>query len=264
MGQVLEMVGDTEIAEINQWHYRASVGSILAAWECGKRLVKKKAEINERWIPWVERNLDFGESTARRYMQLWRENQALTPDLKPSDAVELLCKLWSNNTPVRGTGGTGDNEWFTPSKYIELARRVLGGIDLDPASHEDAQRFVMAKNFFTKEDDGLKRQWNGRVWLNPPYAQPLIGQFIEKLLEELEADRVSSAIALTHNYTDTAWFQKGAEIASAICFTRGRIAFLDINGNEAAPTQGQAFFYYGDNVEMFSKIFVDVGFVVRP
>jgi hypothetical protein len=40
---------------------------------------------------------------------------------------------------------------------------------------------------------------------------------------------------------------------------------LDERGRLAAPTQGQAFFYFGDSVEKFLAEFADVGFaVVRP
>jgi phage N-6-adenine-methyltransferase len=165
---------------------------------------------------------------------------------------------------VRGTTGTGENEWFTPVEYIERARSVLGEIDLDPATHEHAQQVVRATRYFTKEDNGLQHEWHGRVWLNPPYAQPWIAQFATKICEERLAGRVTAAIMLTHNYTDTSWFQQLAAIADAICFTRGRVKFYEPNGEIAAPTQGQAFFYFGDQVERFAIAFREVGFVVLP
>jgi phage N-6-adenine-methyltransferase len=179
--------------------------------------------------------------------------------------TEYRAALLEGADNVRGTGGTGENEWYTPAEYLELARAVLGKIDLDPASSAKAQETVQAKRFFSKDDDGLAKQWRGRVWLNPPYAQPLIASFISKLLDERRAGRVTAAITLTHNYTDTAWFQGLAELADAICFTRGRVRFLDSNGGTAAPTQGQAFAYFGDDVAAFTDAFGDVGFVmVRP
>jgi ParB family chromosome partitioning protein len=166
--------------------------------------------------------------------------------------------------PPRGTQGTGENEWFTPETYINLARAVLGEIDLDPATSAQAQSLIKAKQFYTAEQDGLKHDWCGRVWLNPPFAQPLIEHFVSKMASEHAAGRVVAGIMLTHNYTDTTWFHEGARVASAICFTRGRVKFYKPDGTIAAPTQGQAFFYFGSHVESFVNTFKPIGFVVTP
>lgn len=164
---------------------------------------------------------------------------------------------------VRGTLGTGENEWYTPEEYLDLARAVLGAIDLDPASATEANHRVKASAFFSEASNGLAQEWHGRIWLNPPYAQPAIAYFADKMVEEWEAGRTKAAIVLTHNYTDTAWFQKLARAATAMCFTRGRIRFVSPAGELAAPTQGQAFFYFGHDVETFAAVFSGVGFVVE-
>jgi len=156
---------------------------------------------------------------------------------------------------------SGEFEWHTPARYIEAARQVLGTIDLDPASSEVAQVTVRAKNFYTAKDDGLKQEWRGRVWLNPPYHRTQMPAFVSKLVAEFEAGNISAAIMLTHNYTDTSWFHKAAEASSAICFTRGRIRFTNTDGSAAAPSQGQAFFYFGPDPMKFAAVFRDIGFV---
>ncbi len=158
--------------------------------------------------------------------------------------------------------GTGENEWHTPPDVLDLVRSALGTIDLDPASSEVAQRVVQASEFFRKGDGALNRHWHGRVWLNPPYSQPDIQRFIEKLIVEYRLGRVSEAILLTHNYTDTAWFHLAAPAAEAICFTRGRIRFVSRDGELAAPTQGQLFFYFGADLGAFRRAFSEVGLVV--
>lgn len=160
--------------------------------------------------------------------------------------------------------GTGIDEWFTPPAYIDAARSVLGAIDLDPASHPKAQAWIGATEFYTKANDGLTQDWHGRVWLNPPYSRELIGRFIKKLAQEIGNKHVKAAIVLTHNYTDTEWFHQAAAIATAICFTRGRVRFVDDLGNPCAPTQGQAFFYHGPNVDAFAKAFNTHGLILIP
>jgi phage N-6-adenine-methyltransferase len=123
------------------------------------------------------------------------------------------------------------------------------------------QRTVQAARFYTPADDGLAHEWHGRIWLNPPYSRDDIPRFIDKLGEELRAERVTAAILLTHSCIDIGWFHEAERRAARLCFTRGRIAFLDAGGHAAAPTQGQALFYYGDQAERFTQIFGAFGFV---
>ena len=136
----------------------------------------------------------------------------------------------------------------------------MGGIDLDPASSKVAQKTVKAGQFYSIENDGLSEEWAGNVWLNPPYSKDLCSKFIEKLIGEIEADRVKQAVLLVNNATETAWFQMSLQQASAVCFPCGRIRFCDSRGKPAkSPLQGQMFLYFGDRTDQFQQVFSEVG-----
>jgi ParB family chromosome partitioning protein len=164
-----------------------------------------------------------------------------------------------------GTQGTGEIEWYTPGQFIESARSVMGSIDLDPATSALAQEVVRANRFFTKDDDGLTKEWCGNVWLNPPYAQPDVENFVVKIVAEYASGRTRQGILLTNNYSDTQWFHHAQSRASAIAFTKGRIQFIAADGQpKPQPVQGQAFFYFGNAPDRFASEFSTYGFVVAP
>ncbi len=160
---------------------------------------------------------------------------------------------------------SGDNEWYTPAEYADAARAVMGGIDLDPASTLEANTSVRAEKFYTEADDGLAQPWGDsqtKIWMNPPYAQPLCGEFCAKLVEEYVQCLVSEACVLVNNATETGWFQDVAGKAAAICFPRGRVKFWHPS-KEATPLQGQAVLYLGGSAAKFASEFGRFGLVVR-
>jgi len=158
------------------------------------------------------------------------------------------------------SNNSGNNEWYTPPEYIEAARTVLETIDLDPASSEVANQFVKAEKFYTIEDDGLSKEWNGRVWMNPPYAARLVEKFTKKLYQHLKLNHVSEAIILVNNATETRWYQSIYPFASAYCIPKKRIKYLDATGAPAnSPLQGQVFLYFGSKPEIFIDVFSEFG-----
>jgi ParB family transcriptional regulator, chromosome partitioning protein len=197
--------------------------------------------------------------TARKVAELPEEerevvHQAMDEGVKAKEAVKSLVAANSGN-------GVEGDEWYTPEEYIEAARKVLGSIDLDPASNAAAQEVVKAASYFTKDDDGLEREWLGRVFVNPPYSYPLIEKFVTKLYDEFHDGRVTDAIILVNNCTDTRWFHLLLSKFPA-CFTRGRVQFWRPGQDRFATRQGQAFFYLGNNPESFCEVFSEHGVVV--
>jgi phage N-6-adenine-methyltransferase len=150
---------------------------------------------------------------------------------------------------------SGNNEWYTPVKFIDSAKVVMGDIDLDPATSELANETVGASNIYTSETNGLESPWFGRVWMNPPYAQPLISNFSDKVAASYASGEVEQAIVLVNNATETGWFQAMAKEASAICFPKKRVRFYNPEGELGAPLQGQAILYMGGNPEGFHAEF---------
>lgn len=154
---------------------------------------------------------------------------------------------------------SGNNEWYTPSEYIDAARLVMGEIDLDPASNPIANETVKASTYYTVDDNGLDQQWTGRVWMNPPYAKGLIDRFSSKLRDHYIQNDIKEAIVLVNNATETEWFQDLISVASAVVFPRSRVRFYRPDGKLGDPLQGQAVIYIGQNTQLFRDAFSKFG-----
>jgi hypothetical protein len=212
--------------------------------------------------------LRMGDSGLPDKMVVSRWRQRLADPKRFEAALEhakdRCLRIVEARTSAHVAQHTGETDWYTPARYVDAARLVLGAIDLDPASDDVANSVVQATRIFTAEDQALDRMWEGRVWMNPPYRQPLIDQFCAKLVLSVKVQTVPAAVVLVNNATETAWFQRLLTVSSALCLPAGRIRYWHPDRPEAlTPLQGQALIYMGEAVDWFTAVFRLFGVVIE-
>ncbi|RQS85139.1 DNA N-6-adenine-methyltransferase [Burkholderia seminalis] len=120
-----------------------------------------------------------------------------------------------------------NDEWLTPPAWLA----VLGAFDLDPCAPIN-RPWDTARDHFTIADNGLMREWRGRVWCNPPF-----GREAAKWLKRM-ADH-NNGIALIPARTETVMFYESVwSRADSVCFVRGRPHFHYIDGRRAPFNSG--------------------------
>lgn len=80
----------------------------------------------------------------------------------------VLCKPSEGYHESCGTLANSD-DWYTPPFVFTGLGCVF---DLDVASPEGGLSWIPTKDIFTKKTDGLRQDWHGIVWCNPPYSAP--------------------------------------------------------------------------------------------
>lgn len=114
---------------------------------------------------------------------------------------------------------SASEEWATPQDLFDRLNEKYS-FNLDAASTDENAKCEL---HFTKEQDGLSKNWGGcRVWLNPPYGRT-IGAWIRKAYEEAQKPD-TLVVMLLPARTDTAWFHDYC-VKGEIDFIRGRLKF---------------------------------------
>ena len=118
--------------------------------------------------------------------------------------------------------------WLTPPEIIA----ALGPFDLDPCAAPLPRPWPTATRHITLPEDGLRSEWNGRVWCNPPFGTQT-GQWLARMAEH------GNGIALAFARTDTAMFHRHVfGRADAVMFLAKRPHFYRPDGVRAAGNSG--------------------------
>ena len=128
-------------------------------------------------------------------------------------------------------------DWETPD-YLFHALDYEFNFTLDPCSNGNNAK---CKNYYTPEVDGLKQNWTGSVFMNPPYGRGL-DQWMKKAYESsLEGTTV---VCLVPARTDTRWWHNYA-MKGEIRFLSKRLTFKGANNKAPFPCAVIGFRPYG-------------------
>ena len=115
-------------------------------------------------------------------------------------------------------------EWETPLElFKELDNEFHFTLDVCATNNNKK-----CKKYYDLSVDGLKQDWKGVCWMNPPYGR-VIGEWMRKAY--LSAKNGATVVCLIPSRTDTAWWHDYA-MRGNIRFIRGRVKF---SGKNSAP-----------------------------
>ena len=116
----------------------------------------------------------------------------------------------------------------TPQDFFDKLNAEFG-FELDVCAIPENAK---CSKFFTPEQDGLKQEWGGACWMNPPYGRE-IGAWMRKANES--AKKGATVVCLVPARTDTNWWHQYA-IQHEVRFVRGRLKFGDAKNSAPFPS----------------------------
>jgi len=129
----------------------------------------------------------------------------------------------------KGIMSSNSVEWETPDDFFSEVSRLYGPFTLDVCATDENKK---CNKFFTKETDGLKQDWSGICWMNPPYGREIKAWMKKAYNESLRGTRV---VCLVPARTDTAWWHDYAA-KGAVVFVRGRLKFKGAPSSAPFPS----------------------------
>jgi len=116
-------------------------------------------------------------------------------------------------------------EWETPQWLFDILDKEFH-FTVDVCASEQNHK---CEKYYSKADDGLKQEWMGGCWINPPYGRE-IKDWMQKA--KLASENGATVVCLIPARTDTEWWWENC-IQGEIRFIRGRLQWP--GSDTAAP-----------------------------
>lgn len=137
--------------------------------------------------------------------------------------------------------------WATPQDFFDRLNEEFG-FELDVCAIAENAK---CKKYYNPEIDGLKQEWEGVCWMNPPYGRS-IGEWVKKAYQSSLAG--ATVVCLIPARTDTRWFHDYC-MKGEIRFVKGRLKFG--NSKNSAPFPS-AIVIFGDKAKNNSLIGMNI------
>lgn len=154
---------------------------------------------------------------------------------------------------TQGTKNGGTDVHLTPPAIIESLLELWGGIDTDPCCNNKENPNVPARHLYDINDNGLVQEWEGNVFVNPPYSDQI--PWAAKLISRL-GHETTSGVYLTKTDNRTKWFKVLMDSCDAFCLIEGYLRFGSAESSAPFPS---ILFYFGGNPSSFRQIFAKHG-----
>lgn len=118
--------------------------------------------------------------------------------------------------------------WATPQDFFDKLNEEFN-FELDVCANDENAKCA---RYFTETEDGLKQNWNGVCWMNPPYGR-VIGDWVKKAYEASLGG--ATVVCLLPSRTDTRWWHDYC-MKGEIRLIKGRLKFGDSTNSAPFPS----------------------------
>ncbi len=121
---------------------------------------------------------------------------------------------------------SNNDSWSTPKDFFDKLNSIFK-FTIDVCALPDNTK---CSQYYTPDEDGLKQEWMGVCWMNPPYGRDIV-KWVEKAYKSAKQNG-ATIVCLLPARVDTRWWHAYCA-KGEVHFLKGRLKFG--NSTNSAP-----------------------------